>query len=91
MTESLKTFGAAEQATEAIAVRFTEADVYKAGLFENDLITILNCEISAFSTEFCDLNLVKDVYKPSNSSNSSDSDSNRFIGEICTTIATKNI
>lgn len=90
MTESLKTFGVEEQATEAIAVRFTEADVYKAGLFENDLVTILNCEISAFSTEFCDLNLVKDVYKPSNSSNS-DSNSNRFIGEICTTIATKNI
>ena len=85
VTESLKTFGVDEHAKEAIAVRFTESINYSGSTdsFISELQNSLNCKVSEFSTNFCDLKLVKDVYKPSNE--------DRLVGEICTSIATKNI
>lgn len=85
VTESLKTFGVNEQSTSAIAVRILETG--NDTQIENDLKTTLNCSVLEFSNENlikqCDLEVVKQIYKPSSSS--------RFVGEICTTIATKNI
>ena len=82
MTESLKMFGAEESASEAIAVRFTEPSGSE-GSFASHLKSALNCIVSEFSTEFCDLQLIKQVYRPTNE--------DRLVGELCAAIATKNI
>lgn len=85
VTESLKIFGVEETASEAIVVRFSEhsSTESSSSTLISDLESILNCQFEEFSIKFCDLNLVKQVYKPSNE--------DRLIGEICSGIATKNI
>lgn len=87
VTESLKTFGVSEDATTAIALRIIPGTDSDTTSFIEDLKTALKCEIIDFSLDSlcanCDLDAIKQVYKSS--------DSSRFIGEICTVIATKNI
>lgn len=91
VTESLKTFGVAEDCNTAIAVRIIpEAISSDSASFENDLKTGLNCEIIEFSklNQKCDWNEIKKLYKPTVSETENHT---RFIGEIVTQIATKNI
>lgn len=89
VTESLKTFGAEEHATEAIAVRFTtspdSAAVSVSDSFASDLEAALKCRVDEFSTQFCDLLLVQQVYRPTTK------DGGRLVGEICSCLASKNI
>lgn len=89
VTESLKTFGVVDGGESAIAVRIlVNGEVL--GDFENELETKLNCLVEEFSLENlikrCDLETVKQLYKPS-----ANETSPRFYGEICSLIATKNI
>ena len=92
VTESLKTFGAAEDCTSAIAVRIVPetCNDSASAAFENDLRTVLNCETVEFTklTEKCDLAAIKQLYKPIASETENQP---RFIGEIVSLIATKNI
>lgn len=87
VTESLKTFGVPENAKTAIAVRIIKDElVSDATVFESDLKNALKCDFDCTSfVDNCDFELVKAIYKPSNT------DEMKIIGEICSTIATKNI
>lgn len=88
VTESLLNFGVNEKSTEAIAVRILPGNCNDHTEFVDNLKSALKCEIVDFSFESLtansDLDAIKLLYKTS-------TDSSRFIGEICTTIATKNI
>ena len=90
VTESLKTFGVAEDCTSAIAVRIVPDTCNDSAAFENDLKTGLDCETVEFTrlTEKCDLAAIKQLYKPIASEFENHP---RFIGEIVSLIATKNI
>ena len=92
VTESLKTFGVAEDCTSAIAIRIVNETSSDPCAFETDLKTGLICEISHFTTDnltkLCDWAAVKQLYKPTVSESENHS---RFVGEIVSLIATKNV
>lgn len=90
VTDSLKTFGAAEDCTFAIAVRIVPEISTHSSAFENDLKNGLNCKIGEFSKlcEKCDWTEIKKLYKPTTLETDNQQ---RFIGEIVSLIATKNI
>lgn len=90
VTESLKTFGVAEDCTSAVAVRIVPETCIDSAAFENDLKTGLNCETVEFTklTMNCDWAAIKQLYKPNASAAEHKT---RFIGEIVSLIATKNI
>ena len=87
VTESLKTFGVEEDTASAIAIRIIQGTECNPTAFADELKSALNCQVCEFSidslTKHCDFEAIKQLYKPSSV--------DRLIGEICTSIATKNI